>query len=69
MIQRRQADGILQIQIRPEIDQCGERRRLLFDDCKVQRRAAVVRAIHPPVQIDARVRQLADHPSLAQGDG
>ena len=69
LIQRRQTDGVLEIQIGPEIDQRGEGRRLLLDDREVQRRAAVIGPIHALVQIGARLRQRANRRRLAQGDG
>ena len=69
LIERRQPDGVLEIQIGAEIDQRGERRGLLLDDGEMQRRAAVIRPIHPLVQIGARLRQRANHGRLAQRDG
>ena len=69
LIQRRQADGVLETQVGPELDQRGERRSLLLDDREVQRRAAVIRAIHPLIEIGAGFRQLANDSGLAHRDG
>ena len=49
LIQGREADGILQIQVSAELDQRGDRFRPSLDDRQMQRRAAVIRPIHPLV--------------------